>query len=63
MGATRSAIQRGVRDAHGLCDSFDLRSLVVTDAVSGGITDAPFIMGIGPSSVTPMIEVGLRRSY
>jgi hypothetical protein len=61
-GASRSALQWAVRNAHELCAELGLHPLVIRDAVLGGASDAQHVLGFGRnllSTRVPMVEVGL----
>jgi hypothetical protein len=62
-GASCSALQRVVRNAHELCAKLGLHPLVIGNAVSGGASDAQHMLGFGCdllSTRIPVVEVGLR---
>ena len=61
-GASRPMITRAAKEGQSLFDSFDLRSLIVSDAGVGGATDGRHLLGFGQdlgSNVTPVVEPGL----
>ncbi len=61
-GASCSALQRAVQNAHELCAELRLHPLVIGDAVLGGAFDAQHVLGFGRdllSTRIPMVEVGL----
>jgi hypothetical protein len=63
--ASRPALKRATADGHAVLLEHGLRPLVISDAATGGATDAQFVIGLGSdlSSLSmPVVEIGLQRT-
>ncbi len=64
-GVSRQALLRASKAGHALFEEFDLKTLVIGDAASGGATDARHFMGFGCDLGLvnpPQVEAGLPRT-
>jgi hypothetical protein len=61
-GVSRQVLLRASKAGHALFEEFDLKTLMIGDAASGGVADAQLLMGFGCNLGLvnpPQIEPGL----
>ena len=65
QGASRSVLQRVVKQGHKLCVDYGLRPLVIGNAAAGRASDAQHFFGFGDDLLypcAPVVEPGLQQT-